>query len=71
MPYCFWRSYVKFQAHMRQKIDNIDPIWALPDCNSKFEFTDDYEMMHEARRGTGDVPYCFSMSSAQFRGHGR
>ena len=35
----------------------------------QFEFTDGYEMTHIASRGMGEVPYCFSRSSAKFRGH--
>ena len=34
MPYCFWRSFVKFQGHRRQKIANVDLSWTFPDCNS-------------------------------------
>ena len=34
VPYCFWRSYVKFQGHTAQKIVDFDPNWAFPDCNS-------------------------------------
>ena len=34
MPYCFSRSYVKFQGHTAQKIVEFDPNWAFPDCNS-------------------------------------
>ena len=34
VPYCFSRSYVKFQGHMALKIVKFDPNWAFPDCNS-------------------------------------
>ena len=34
VPYCFSRSYVKFQGHPALKIVEFDPIWAFPDCNS-------------------------------------
>ena len=34
MPYCFSRSYVKFQGHTALKIAEFDPNWAFPDCNS-------------------------------------
>ena len=34
MPYCFSRSYVKFQGHTALKIVKFDPNWAFPDCNS-------------------------------------
>ena len=35
VPYCFWRSSVKFQGHTALKIVEFDPNWAFPDCNSK------------------------------------
>ena len=31
VPYCFWRSSVKFQGHMAKKIVDFDPDWAFPD----------------------------------------
>ena len=34
VPYCFSRSYVKFQGHTALKIFNFDPNWAFSDCNS-------------------------------------
>ena len=34
VPYCFWRSSVKFQSHTAKKIVDIDLVWAFPDCNS-------------------------------------
>ena len=34
VPYCFWRSSVKFQGHTAKKIDDFDLDWAFPDCNS-------------------------------------
>ena len=34
VPYCFSRSYVKFQGHTALKIVDFDPKWAFPDCNS-------------------------------------
>ena len=34
VPYCFWRSSVKFQGHTALKIAEFDPDWAFPDCNS-------------------------------------
>ena len=33
VPYCFWRSTVKFQGHTAKKIVDFDPNWAFPDCN--------------------------------------
>ena len=34
VPYCFSRSSVKFQGRTALKIDEFDPDWAFPDCNS-------------------------------------
>ena len=34
VPYCFSRSYVKFQGHTALKIVEFDPNWAFPDCDS-------------------------------------
>ena len=34
VPYCFWRSSVKFQGHIALKIVEFDPNRAFPDCNS-------------------------------------
>ena len=34
VPYCFSRSYIKLQGHTAKKIDDFDPNWAFPDCNS-------------------------------------
>ena len=34
VPYCFLRSYVKFQGHTALKIVEFDANWAFPDCNS-------------------------------------
>ena len=34
VPYCFSRSFVKFQGHTALKIVESDPNWAFPDCHS-------------------------------------
>ena len=34
VPYCFSRSYVKFQGHTALKIVEFYPNWAFPDSNS-------------------------------------
>ena len=34
VPYCFSRSYAKFQGHTALKIIEFDPNLAFPDCNS-------------------------------------
>ena len=37
VPYCFWRSSVKFQGHTALKIIKFDPNWVFPDCNSSLK----------------------------------
>ena len=34
VPYCFWRSSIKFQGHTALKIIKFHPNWVFPDCNS-------------------------------------
>ena len=34
VPYCFWRSSVKFKGHTALKIVEFDPDRAIPDYNS-------------------------------------
>ena len=34
VPYCFWRSSVRFQGHTALKSVEFDPDWAFPDSNS-------------------------------------
>ena len=31
MPYCFPRSFIKFQGHTGQNITDFEPNWAFPD----------------------------------------
>ena len=69
VPYCFSRSYVKFQGHTAEKIVDFDPNWAFPDCNSSLKFSDGYKMMHRAWSSIVEVPYCFSRSCIKFQGH--
>ena len=38
VPYCFWRSSVKFQGHTALKSVEFDPDWAFPDCNSSLNW---------------------------------
>ena len=33
VPYCFWRSSIKFQYHTRQKSAHFDPNWGFLECN--------------------------------------
>ena len=67
VPYCFWRSSVKFQGHSGEKIADFDLNLAFPDCNSSL--TDGFEMMDKAWCSIEEVPNCFSRSSIKFHGH--
>ena len=68
-PYCFPMSSLKFQGHMGQKIASFDPNLAFPDCNGQLEFTDWFEMMHNAWCSIEEVPCNFSRSSIKFEAH--
>ena len=37
-PYCFSRSYVKFEGHTAKKIVDFDPNWPFPDCIFSLNF---------------------------------
>ena len=67
VPYCFWRSSVKFQGHTALKIVEFDPDWAFPDCNSSLNT----QMARKwcTKLEVEEVPYCFSRSSVKFQGH--
>ena len=69
VPYCFSRSYVKFQGHTALKIVDLDPKLGVSGLYLQLEFTDGYEMMHRARSSIVEVAYCFSRSSVKFQGH--
>ena len=69
VPYCFSRSYVKFQGHKALKIVEFGPKLGVYGLYLQLEFTDGYEMMHRARSSIVEVPYCFSRSSVKFQGH--
>ena len=69
VPYCFSRSYLKFQGHTDLKIVEFDPNWGVSGQQLQFEFTDGYEMLHKAWNSKGEVPYCFPRSSIKFQGH--
>ena len=46
---------------------DFDRNWMLAEL--QFQFTNGYEIMHEAWSSIGEVPYCFSRSSVKFQGH--
>ena len=68
VPYCFWRSYVKFQGHMALKIVEFDPNWAFPDSNSSLNSPMAMKCCTKLETAR-EVPYCFPRSSIKFQGH--
>ena len=55
VPYCFSRSYVKFQGHTAKNNRRLWPKLGVSGLYLQFEFE--------------EVPYCFSRSSVKFQGH--
>ena len=69
MPYCFSSSSVKFWGHSGQKIHQFWPKFGVSGLLLQFEFTNDFEMMHEAWHSVEEAIYCFLRSSMKFPGH--
>ena len=69
VPYCFSRSYVKYQGHTTKKNRWFWPKFAVSGPYLQFEFTNGYEMMYKAWRSIEEVPYCFSRSYVKLQGH--
>ena len=69
VPYCFWKSSVKFQGHTGQKMADFDPNLAFPDCNSSLNWPMAMKWCTKLWSSIGEVPYCFSRSSIKFQGH--
>ena len=69
VPYCFSRSYVKFQDHTAKKNRQIWPKLGVSGLWLQFEFTNGYEMLHKAWNSKGEMPYCFPRSTIKFQGH--
>ena len=56
------------RSHGSKKIVKFNPDWAFPD-KLQFEFTNGYEMLHNAWSSLEEVPYSFWRSFVQFQGH--
>ena len=69
VPYCFWRSSIKFQGQTAKKNRWFWPKLGVSGLQLQFELTDACEMMHKAWSNTEEVPYCFPRSSIKFQGH--
>ena len=69
VPFCFSRSFVKFQGHMAHNIVDFDPNWTFLHTNSSLNSLMNFEMMHKASCSIEDVPNYLSGSSIKFQGH--
>ena len=49
VPYCFSRSYVKFEGHTAKKIIDFDQKMAVFGLYLQFEFPDGSEMIHKLK----------------------
>ena len=67
-PYCFSRSYIKFQGHTALKIVECDPNWAFPECNSSLNSPMAMKCCTKLETAK-EIPYCFPRSSIKFQGH--
>ena len=69
------RCPIVFQGHQsnskatRDKNRQFWPELNVSGLLIQFEFTDGFEMMHNAWRSTEEVPFCFPRSSTKFQGH--
>ena len=69
VPYCFSRSYVKFQGHTALKIVEFDPNWAFPDCNSSLNSPMAMKCCTKLETAKERCPIVFPRSSIKFQGH--
>ena len=69
VPYCFSRSFIKFQGHTGQKNRRFRPKLSVSRLYLKFDFTAGIEMMHKALCSIEEVPNRFSRPSIKFQGH--
>ena len=63
VPYCFSRSYVKFQGHTALKIVEFYPNWAFPDCNSSLNSPMAMKCCTKLETAKERCPICFPRSS--------
>ena len=66
VPFCFWRSSVKFQGHTAKNCPFL-PKLGVSGLKLQFEFTNGYEMMQKALSSVKEVPNCFLGSFIKFQ----
>ena len=69
VPYCFSRSFVKFQGHAGQKLFRFWPELSVSRLQLQFELIHGFEMTQKAWCSIEEVPYCFPRLSIKFQGH--
>ena len=67
VPYCFSRSYVKFQGHMALKIVEFDPNWAFPDCNTSLNSPMAMKCCTKLERAKERCPIVFQGHPSNFK----
>ena len=67
VPYCFWRSSVKFQGHTALKIIKFDPNWVFPDCNSSLNSPMAMKCCTKLERGKERCPIVFQGHPSNFK----
>ena len=69
VSYWFWWSSIKFQGHSRQKIADLGPNWAFPDCNWSFNSTMALKGCTKPNVAKKRCPIVLLWSSIKFQGH--
>ena len=67
VPYCFWRSSVKFQGHTALKIVEFYPNWAFPDCNSNLNSPMAMKCCTKLETGKERCPIVFQDHPSNFK----
>ena len=67
MPYCFLRSYVKFQGQTALKIVELDPNWVFPDCNSSLNSPMAMKCCTKLERAKERCPIVFQGHPSNFK----
>ena len=67
VPYCLWRSSVKFQCHTALKFVEFDPNWAFPDCNSSLNLPMAMKCCTKLETAKGRCPIVFQGHPSNFK----
>ena len=67
VPYCFSRSYVKFQGHTALKIVEFDPNCAFPDCNSSLNLPMAMKCCTKLETAKERCPFVFRCHPSNFK----